>query len=120
MNSQYNVFLMIELAKEKGIIDKELEYDLMWEQGCGLIKEFTDSKFDRITCDLYDCISEFLRYKAEIKSPTQKRLIGELTECTKLLVWGLENATDRGYDATDIQDRINRLSELNTQIRNFK
>jgi hypothetical protein len=60
MNSQYNVFLMIELAKEKGIIDKELEYDLMWETGLGLIKEFTGSKFDRNTEPLYECIVAFL------------------------------------------------------------
>lgn len=56
-------------------------------------------------------------YEPVVKPKTKDELIGELTECTKLLVWGLENAV---YNATDIQDRINRLSELNTQIRNLK
>ena len=114
MNSQYNVFLMVELAKEKGIIDTELEYDLMWETGCGLINEFEKSKFNSDKQGLYDCISEFLRYKTEIIA--KPRLLNDAKECAKHLVWQLENEP---YEPTDVSDRLNRLDELNTKIRNL-
>jgi len=103
MNSQYNVFLMIELAKEKGIIDKELEYDLMWETGCGLIKEFTDSKFDRITCDLYDCISEFLDDKKSINRVKTLALEFIANHIQQL------DANDELYQATDMRFETQKI-----------
>lgn len=61
MKTGYAVFLMIELARCVGIIDKELEYDLTWETGCGLLTEFEASTFDDANKGQYDCMLEFLK-----------------------------------------------------------
>jgi len=63
MKNGYGIFLMIELARCKGIIDEELEYDLTWENGTGLFNEFQGGKFDRADQPLYECIEEFLNTK---------------------------------------------------------
>ncbi len=111
----YGVFLMIKLATLKGIIDKELEFDLMWEAGVGLAQEFEKSKFNSDKRGLYDCISEFLTYKD--KHITKEQLQITMCGCIDHLNWQFVNEP---YDAIDIQNRIDRLTELNTQIKNFK
>ena len=61
MKTGYPVFLMIELARCVGVIDKELEYDLTWEHGCGLLTKFEESPFDKADKGQYDCMSDFLK-----------------------------------------------------------
>lgn len=56
----YGIFLMIELGRLKGIIDKELEYDLMFEQAEGMYKEFEQSEFNTDTKSEYDSIHDYL------------------------------------------------------------
>lgn len=63
MKSGYNIFLTIELARLKKIIPNDLEYDLMWETGCGLYDEFFQSTFNKPAVGLYDCLSDFLNTK---------------------------------------------------------
>lgn len=59
----YGIFLMIELARCLNLIDKELEYDLTWEQGRGLYDEFEGSAFDDENKGEYECITNFLKSK---------------------------------------------------------
>lgn len=69
MKNGYSIFLMIELARCVGIIDKELEYDLTWEHGCGLHTDFEASKFNVDTKGEYECMLEFLKnYKEKFGS----------------------------------------------------
>ena len=59
----YGIYLMIELAKIYGVIEKELEYDLTWEQGQGLHQEFVGSEFDDSHEPEYECMVAFLKSK---------------------------------------------------------
>lgn len=56
----YGVFLIVEMAREMGIIDKELETDLTWEQASRFYDLFEGSKFDVDTQGEYMCIHDFL------------------------------------------------------------
>ncbi len=78
----YGVFLMIELAKLKKLINPDLAYDLMWEKGIALYKEFLASSFDDGDKGEYDCIHSFLLSKSEER----------LTKAVK-------NLEDRGVEA---------------------
>ncbi len=61
----YEIYLMIELAKCHGLIEKDLEYDLAWDEGNKLYVEFTKSEFNIDTESEYDCIEKFLNKKVE-------------------------------------------------------
>lgn len=56
----YYVFLMIELAKLKGIISTELEYDIIWDEGEHLIDDFEGSVYNNPKEGIYECIEAFL------------------------------------------------------------
>ncbi len=78
MQDGYRIFLTIELARLKGLIPLDLEYDLMYEQGEGLFDEFQKSKFDNDRRGLYDCLEQFLNYKKIIKSREEvKKQLGD-------------------------------------------
>jgi hypothetical protein len=59
----YSIYLMIELAKCYGLLEKETEYDILWEEGKSLYAQFEQSKFDDPKKGEYDCIEEFLKSK---------------------------------------------------------
>ena len=63
----YPIFLMIELARVKAVIDTELEHDLTWDRGIELYNEFSGHQFDDEDKPLYDCIVEFINNKIETK-----------------------------------------------------
>ena len=63
----YGKFLMGELARAKNLIDKELEYDLMFETIEAMYKDFNNSTFSLADKSEYDCIVDYLDY---IKNPT--------------------------------------------------
>ena len=88
----YEIYLMIELAKCHGLITHELEYDLAWNEGCGLYVEFTKSEFNVDENSEYDCIENFLNqkvrdleYKINEKTPEDE---------LKLNIQALENSQD--------------------------
>ena len=54
--SGYQIFLMVELARIAGIIEKDLEYDTTWETACRLYSEFLGGKYDIDTEPEYECI----------------------------------------------------------------
>ncbi len=56
----YLIFLTIELARNLGVIPKDLEYDLTWEKGEKLFEIFETSSFNRNSVSEYDGIEEFL------------------------------------------------------------
>jgi len=56
----YGVFLMIELGRLQGVIEKELEYDRMFEQAQGMYNEYESSEFNTEDKGEYDCIHSFL------------------------------------------------------------
>lgn len=59
----YGTFLMGELARAKNIIDKELEYDLMFETIEAMYKDYSEkSPFNVDTKSEYDCIVDYLDY----------------------------------------------------------
>jgi hypothetical protein len=60
MNNGYQVFLMIQLAIVKGVIEKELEYDSQWEQGLMLCEKFVKSAFNTDKEPEYECMVKFL------------------------------------------------------------
>lgn len=62
----YEVFLLIQLALQLGIIDSNNEYDLMYEEGIGLYAEFENSNFNVHYLGAYDCIVNFLNDKASL------------------------------------------------------
>jgi hypothetical protein len=65
----YLIFLMIELARIEGVIEKELEYDLTWEKGEDLYAEFNKSEFNLDeTKGTYGCIQDFLSNKVEVSN----------------------------------------------------
>jgi hypothetical protein len=58
----YGTFLMGELARAKNIIDKELEYDLMFETIEAMYKDFNNTTFSLADKSEYDCIVDYLDY----------------------------------------------------------
>ena len=80
----YSIFLMIELAKINGIINKNLAYDLMWNKGSELYNEFQNSAFDNPEISEYECIHTFLLYKKRQK-----------------LLDAISNLEDRGITAVE-------------------
>jgi hypothetical protein len=56
----YGVFLIAELGRLKGVLDKDSEYDLLWETASGMYKEFEKSEFNVDTKGEYDCIVDYL------------------------------------------------------------
>lgn len=56
----YQIFLMVELARIAGVIDRELEYDTTWAMGQMLYSEFENSDFDDSNQPEYECIEKFL------------------------------------------------------------
>jgi hypothetical protein len=60
MDNGYHVFLLIQLAQLKGVIEKELEYDTVWEHGQKLYERFEKSAFNDLEQPEYECIVKFL------------------------------------------------------------
>lgn len=58
--SAYNIFVMIELLRIKGLINHSLEYDTTWEKGTEMYKEFVKSEFNIYTEPIYECIENFI------------------------------------------------------------
>lgn len=85
--NDYNVFLLIELAREHGVIDRMLESDLMWEQGFELYKEFETQGFNDMSKDLSECLWIFLSTKdpkfQTDEQPSQELIDEVLTEIQK-------------------------------------
>lgn len=61
----YNIFLMLELARLKGVISKTLEYDTMWGEATALREDFDNSKYNDENKSEYDAILEFLDTKPQ-------------------------------------------------------
>jgi hypothetical protein len=61
----YGIFLMIELARLIGLIDQNLEYDLTWEMGENLYKDYSVSKFNDTYAPEYECIRKYLKNKVK-------------------------------------------------------
>jgi hypothetical protein len=61
----YSAFLMVNLAKQFGLIKFELEYDLQWEEGIRLYHEFRASGLDDERMSEHDAIVNFLKYRNE-------------------------------------------------------
>lgn len=59
----YDFYLFSRLILNAGLIDKDLEYDLAFEETSGLYDSFTDSIFDDGNVDLYQCILNFIEWK---------------------------------------------------------
>lgn len=59
----YDFYLFSRLILDSGLIDKDLEYDLAFEETSGLYDSFTDSIFDDGNVDLYQCILNFIEWK---------------------------------------------------------
>ena len=79
--NDYNIFLLIELARNWGIIDKQLEYDLTWEQGQELYSEFEKSTFDDSNMDYAECLYKFFESKqVEQKQEPSQELIDQATD----------------------------------------
>ena len=62
-NMNYNFYLFSRLILDAGLIDKDLEYDLAYEEILVLYELFTDSLFDNEKADLYGCILNFIEWK---------------------------------------------------------
>jgi hypothetical protein len=65
----YGVFLMVELGRLKGVLDSELEYDLLWETAAGLYEDFENSSFNKDTIGEYDAISNYLESLVDKREP---------------------------------------------------
>ena len=76
--SGYQIFLMVELARIAGIIEKDLEYDTTWETACRLYSEFLGGKYDIDTEPEYECIEEFL------KNYNEEAFVKFLSTCEKV------------------------------------
>lgn len=63
----YNIFLVVELGKLRGVINSNLEYDLLWEEATKLYEEFEKSTFNDENRSEYDCIDAFLDSKIEYR-----------------------------------------------------
>ncbi len=61
----YGIFLMIELARLIGLIDQNLEYDLTWEMGQNLYKDYSVSKFNDTYEPEYECMTKYLKNKVK-------------------------------------------------------
>ena len=88
MENAYNIFLLIELAREHGVIDPMLESDLMWEQGCELYKEFETKGFDDNSKDLSECLWIFLstkdpKFQTDDEQPSEELINQVLFEMSK-------------------------------------
>lgn len=74
----YQIFVMVELARIAGLIEKTLEYDTTWEKAEKLYSEFQSSEFDDPNEPEYECIEKFLANYAEIE------LLKFLSTCEKV------------------------------------
>ena len=59
----YGVFLIVEMGRDMGIFDRELETDLTWEQASALYEEYEGSEFDDKDKGEYMCIHDFMLTK---------------------------------------------------------
>ena len=78
----YGVFLIVEIARDMGIINRALESDLTWEQACGLYEEFEESEFDNDTKGEYECIQDFLKTKVFDLDTELEKMYKELADTT--------------------------------------
>lgn len=76
----YQIFIMVELARIAGLIEKELEYDTTWETAEKLYSEFQNSEYDDSNEPEYECIEKFL---SDCKS-VNEQLNAFLTICEKV------------------------------------
>lgn len=74
----YHIFVMIELARIAGLIEKELEYDTTWEMAEKLYSEFQGGKFDIDTEPEIECIEAFL------KNYNEEAFVKFLSTCEKV------------------------------------
>lgn len=59
----YSIFLMVNLAKQFGLIEFEQEYDLQWAEGWVLYEDFSGSSFNDEGVSEYEAIVNFLKQK---------------------------------------------------------
>tara|TARA_S200002703_G_scaffold156509_1_gene162305 strand:+ start:159 stop:740 length:582 start_codon:yes stop_codon:yes gene_type:complete len=59
----YQVYLMLELMKCKGLIDEDEAYDLAWGIALKEYERFSQSKFNVDTETEYGCIEDYLKTK---------------------------------------------------------
>lgn len=76
----YQIFIMVELARIAGLIEKELEYDTTWETAEKLYSEFQNSEYDDSNEPEYECIEKFL---SDYKS-VNEQLNAFLSICEKV------------------------------------
>ena len=56
----YGVFLIAELGRVKGVLDKNTEYDILWDTAIEMYNYFENSIFNVDTKSEYDCIIDYL------------------------------------------------------------
>ena len=103
----YGIFLMVELARGMGLISKELEYDLIWEQATGYYTEFEASTFNDENSGEYDCISRFLDTKKVIPEYT----LGENNINGTSINKKIQREELHEYEIRDREDFIDTLIE---------
>jgi len=116
----YGKFLMGELAKEKNLIDKGLEYDLMFETIEAMYKDFNNTKFSLADKSEYDCIIDYLNYvKNNPKLPDELKQtkLDVVAECIICELHEFAKTIDECDYGLPIANDKEMMGIINNQIR---
>lgn len=61
----YDFYLFARLCLDKGLIDKNAEYEIAFDATIRYYEEFVDSDYNDLEEPYYDCIVDFIKYKLE-------------------------------------------------------
>lgn len=116
----YSKYLILSLAQANNVIDKELEYDLAWEEAGELLEEFEASEYDDPNCGEYEAMSNFLKNKAKeiarIKAEAERK---KLTGYRNVKVTAIRSYTKQTEFTIEVPKNLS-LDELEDYLANDK
>lgn len=116
----YSQFMIIEIAQNFDVIEKDLEYDLMWVKGAGLLKQFEESEFNVDTKSEHDCMIDFMYAKQqEIKRRKEEEERKKLTGYRNVKVTAVRQYTKQTEFSIEVPKNLS-LDELEDFLSNDK
>ena len=106
MDKGYSTFLMAQLAIQHGVIDSNMEYDLIWVESQRLLEIFEKSEFNDVNEPLYDCINDYLASYKESIEPIKfyyTVMVDNDEEIKTVIIYRIENNKPINVTEFDIE-----------------
>jgi hypothetical protein len=142
MDKAYSIFLTIQLAIANNLMDKDLEYDVMWANGVELYEKFKSSSFNDDNISEYQGIDNYLKASiddviflwedcldADVfayfpntifdarKNKTSYSHIGQHSACSEEYARGCKLATPKEYK--DLKNELERMGYVLNVLPEF-